>query len=753
MKKYIALLLALVMALSLFAGCGKTEPPEVPETPDTTQTPETPETPADPEAPTEPEVQLTDEEILWARREAAEAYLREMASIRWRSDVTVEYKYSDSQTTPIIIEAGRLYEGLPYSYAGASLGAWLDHPGTMDEKGVYNMTGLNVDLLGGSSTSSRIGIDCSATLSHSWQSVGAQVRTESTNAMTEANGFIKVGEYEAPKSQYTSTKEDCQKNGQEVMFAAYSLLQKGDGIVTSNGSGHARFVVEVNVVKDDTGAIIGGLSTVKTIEKNATSGAADIGSPYFDEAAGEQVYPCLHVDREYSFTVLFQNGYLPVTNEVFVDPSPIEEPKITDTITEFNKESLLRGTISCNWALDNLAITITDKDGKVVQSSLMHPQRRSELAVNVAQFISDPASKLVGEIDLSALPEGQYHAVLTARTVAGHELTARDFDFTVEAPAVPVNPGDVTTSKELLDAAAAGGEIKLLSDIKLQHEIIIPKGVTVTLDLNGKTLSSDDGYIDFIQNRGTLTVIDSVGGGTFTSASQGSAGSIRCIRNDGGEVILNGGKFVAESNVKNAYVVYCTNGGTLTVNGATLEAVYSSETGSYNPYTIGMGKGTVIVNDGTVVSATSHTRSANSTAAVVVVEAAGASVTINGGTFTSHSTFEGTYTGEEGNQFITCGLRSASSQYDPVFTVNGGTFKTTGGQEQYPIFVEKATVNVTGGTFQSDHKTFKEDDKEKTITITGGKFVKASSSDASDISAFLSADYVQNSDGTVAKKN
>ncbi len=52
MKKSIALLLLLAMALSLFAGCGKTETPATtPETP--TQTPETPETPAEPEAPTE----------------------------------------------------------------------------------------------------------------------------------------------------------------------------------------------------------------------------------------------------------------------------------------------------------------------------------------------------------------------------------------------------------------------------------------------------------------------------------------------------------------------------------------------------------------------------------------------------------------------------------------------------------------------------------------------------------------------------
>ena len=443
MKKYLALLLALVMTLSMFA-CGKTETPAAPETPDTTvqtpEVPETPETPAEPELPAEPEtptepevsaepeVQLTDEEILWARREAAEAYLRELCDLRWRSDVDFEYTYSSSQKTPFKIVAGRLYEGLPYSYSGGSLGAFLDHPNTVDEKGVHNMIGLSQELLGGSSTSSRLGIDCSGTLSHSWQSVGAQVRTESTNCMTEEYGFIKVGEYEAPSNQYTSTKEDCKKNGQDVIFAAYTQLQKGDGIVTSNDSGHARFVVGINIVKDEEGTIIGGLSTVTCIEQNASQAKENF---YRDETVGEDVYPCMTVDAEYSFTKLFTDGYLPVTNKVFVDPSPIEAPVITDSIAEADKTNLFKGTLSCNWALDNVVITITDQSGKVVQSSLMHPQRRTELGVSMSQFATEPESKLVGKVDLAKLAAGKYHCKVTARTVVGHELTAREFDFTV----------------------------------------------------------------------------------------------------------------------------------------------------------------------------------------------------------------------------------------------------------------------------------------------------------------------------------
>jgi len=313
MKKILALLLALTIAVSLFAGCGKTETPQVPETPaDATQTPETPaepekpeepETPAEPEKPEEPEVQLTDEEIIQARRDAAMEYVRKVCAVRWRSDTDVTYVHAVGSSNPFKIIAGRLYEGIPYSYAGAPLGAWLDHPGTMDEKGVYNMTGLTSELLGKTSTTARIGIDCSGTVCRSWQSFGSGIIAQSTNAMTPGKGFYRVGDYTAPDDNYQNTVEDCAKNGTEVMFEAYAKLQMADAVVMSKPSnGHAMFVVGINVVRDSAGTIIGSQSTVRVIDQN---GILRTEEKYYDEAAGEDVYVCLRVDYDFTFTKLF----------------------------------------------------------------------------------------------------------------------------------------------------------------------------------------------------------------------------------------------------------------------------------------------------------------------------------------------------------------------------------------------------------------------------------------------------------------
>ena len=79
------------------------------------------------------------------------------------------------------------------------------------------------------------------------------------------------------------------------------------------------------------------------------------------------------------------------------------------------------------------------------------------------------------------------------------------------APQVPpavAQIGDNTYPglQRAVDEAEAGATITLLSDI---HETVyIPKGVRVTLDLNGKTVSTEKAPV-LVVNGGSLTVRDS----------------------------------------------------------------------------------------------------------------------------------------------------------------------------------------------------------------------------------------------------
>ena len=63
--------------------------------------------------------------------------------------------------------------------------------------------------------------------------------------------------------------------------------------------------------------------------------------------------------------------------------------------------------------------------------------------------------------------------------------------------------------------AKEGATVTLLKNVT--EDVTIPANTTVTLDLNGKTLTNESSHT--ITNHGTLTIKDSVGGGTVDNVT------------------------------------------------------------------------------------------------------------------------------------------------------------------------------------------------------------------------------------------
>ena len=137
--------------------------------------------------------------------------------------------------------------------------------------------------------------------------------------------------------------------------------------------------------------------------------------------------------------------------------------------------------------------------------------------------------------------------------------------MTVSAAEVPV-----TTAEQLKAEVAKGGDITLGADIEASIEI--PAGVTVTLDLNGKTLTNEAGK-DTITNNGTLTV---KGSGNVDNVSHAKAA---VYNNPGATVTLNGGDYTRSKE-----------------NGITKE-----DNGGNSFYTL-LNHGTMIINSGVKVT-------------------------------------------------------------------------------------------------------------------------------------------------------
>lgn len=113
------------------------------------------------------------------------------------------------------------------------------------------------------------------------------------------------------------------------------------------------------------------------------------------------------------------------------------------------------------------------------------------------------------------------------------------------------------TEAALVAAVNNGGDVKLTKDIALTDVLRIPKGVTVTLDLNGKTLDRgletcvDLGSVIRVEPGGTLTIKDGSdnNAGLITGGASWNGGGI-CNH---GTLTIEGGTIAGNKSVHSSY--------------------------------------------------------------------------------------------------------------------------------------------------------------------------------------------------------
>lgn len=295
---------------------------------------------------------------------------------------------------------------------------------------------------------------------------------------------------------------------------------------------------------------------------------------------------------------------------------------------------------------------------------------------------------------------------------------------------------DGTNYETLADAieAANNKTLTLLKDVNGQ--IVIPEGKTVTLDLNGNTVTAPSGRYDAVINQGTLTVTDSQKTGEIISNGNGgigiSAGSDTTIEyakvtgregaiggdksTVGAKLTINDGVF---TGVDNAVVIF--NGSKrdgdankITINGGIFNGKIQSPgyiaCGIYAPW-----KDDITVNNGTF--------NIENGAGIV---ARGGMVTVKGGEFNT----TGNITGMVGD-------------YKGTVPCSALVFDSTAG---YPGMNDDSQIVVEDGKFKSDVAAVtvikQTSDAGNRVKVTGGTF-------SSDVSAYVAKGYVQNENGTV----
>lgn len=376
------------------------------------------------------------EEILSERRKAAYEYMLKSTTTLWRPTEDIFYT-TQSNVTPaeakenvqFTLHSDRIYCGTPYSYAGGTADAFLDYAIEQDENGVYLIGGLTWENISGGSGIGRIGNDCSSALLQAWGQNGETFNATTTAYLTEKYGCLPVGNYKTVFDKYEDTGKIVKENGEQEIFRAYSKLKLADAVVKrESGSGHCRMVTEVNVVYLPDGTIDGENSTMTMLDQAVGSFKRE--ETYFDEKLGCDVYK-IGREETYNFATMASWKFIPITCRALIDPAPIKKPQITDTETVFDKDTVLKGTLTCNWMMDCVTLDITDAKGEKVQTATAYVSRKTGQyrSFDMQEFVTVKPALIRGSVDVNALADGNYRYKVTVRLVTGEEITVRDFDF------------------------------------------------------------------------------------------------------------------------------------------------------------------------------------------------------------------------------------------------------------------------------------------------------------------------------------
>ena len=206
---------------------------------------------------------------------------------------------------------------------------------------------------------------------------------------------------------------------------------------------------------------------------------------------------------------------------------------------------------------------------------------------------------------------------------------------------------EVKTEAELTAAVSNGGEIKLGAGITLTSMLTIPADKTVTLDLNGLSITSAG---KVIKNNGILTITDTKGGGKIISTGNTAVG-----------VGDN-----SKTTIKTAIIE--------SVEGAVI-------TGYATGATINIENGTFSASDNAVVAG-----NGNRTNEAGAERTVGNTINISGGVFNGRITTPG---------YVACGIYAP---WKDNINVTGGTFNITGGAG---IVARAGNVTVTNAVFNT----------------------------------------------------
>ena len=338
-------------------------------------------------------------------RELCVSFFTYTKTALWTPDESVAYIRNSGGANDSMSQ-GTIYGGLPYvGTSNSSIYRLMDY--IDEDTGIVDMKKA-IPALGTKDHLKYFGNQCAVGAYWGWGRVMNSAYYVRTAAIVPNNGYVFLGDVEfdqtiAAWSAAYNTKMTCQNNGEQVMYAAYALLQKADGMVYYTTAGHVVMAVtDAHVEYLSDGTIDGDASYVYITHQAQSwkSGENEAGDSYSYKSC---------VSDKKTFASLYGSNYLPFTYQEFLGTDPIEVTEASligsdDTVYAAGEvdettgaftgtqsadtltwTELFSSTVTANYGIADIYIIVTDNAGKEIYRHAVRATAAGKKSVALAE--------------------------------------------------------------------------------------------------------------------------------------------------------------------------------------------------------------------------------------------------------------------------------------------------------------------------------------------------------------------------------
>ena len=396
------------------------------------------------------------------------------------------------------------------------------------------------------------------------------------------------------------------------------------GVITDiAGNTNAETVLSPNIVIDNTNPTVDNISANKTSDMITVSATASDnlsgvvsywysidGTAYYQSSNANYTFSNVS-DGNYTAYVYVKDAAGNTSSISQVDvifdntPPQLASLNVTSSAGTYTSGNTINieATYSEN-ILNGSGNTFTSTDAPVLSLKFGSGESRN------ATFVSHSGNKIVYQITVNSSDLG----TLQINSYSGTVYDTSNNQLNITTPSLGGNTVSASTKAKidstyyatLANAIASSGTTKTIQMVNNTAEcVVIPSTNTITLDLNGKTITCNTANTSAITNNGTLTVNDTSTGGAIISTSGVGINNV----STGTVTIASGSVKGKESGIYNttsgtiniglstdtlstetpgvystggsAYGVYMNSGGTLNINNGSLYTANTSVTSAY----------------------------------------------------------------------------------------------------------------------------------------------------------------------------